>query len=54
MWPVLGVAAVLHCAVTRLLPAAQLLLQLDWENLEGTKFKQLQGHFCMALMCRTT
>ena len=54
MWPVLGVAAVLYCAVTCLLPAAQLILQLDWENLGGTKFKKLQGHFCMALMCRTT
>ncbi len=39
MWPVLGAAAVLHCAVTGLLPAAQLLLQLNWENLEGQSSK---------------
>ena len=41
MWPVLGAAAVLYCAATHWLPAAQLLLQLSWENLlnlEGPKF----------------
>ena len=35
MWPVLGAAAVLHCAAPHLLLAAQLLLQLSGESLEG-------------------
>lgn len=41
MRPVLGAATVLYCAAAHWLPAAQLLLQLSWENLlnlEGPKF----------------
>ena len=40
MWAVLVAAAVIHCAATHLLHAAQLLLQLSGESLEGPRVKR--------------
>ena len=46
------------CCVTLrchpLAPAAQLLLQLRWENLEGPKFRNAARPLLHALTCRTT
>jgi hypothetical protein len=40
MWAVSGAAAALRCAATHLLLAAQLLLQLSGESLEGPRVKR--------------